>query len=335
VNPPWVDAAWDAWSRRVASGRVPHAILLAGPAGLGKRALAADIAGGLLCAAPQPDGRPCGRCRACALVAAGTHPDLHRITFTINEDTGKLRTEIVVDQVRALRDTLAQTSQFGGWRVALIEPAEGMNTASFNALLKTLEEPEAKALLLLVSDRPGVLPATIRSRCQRIDLRFPPRAEALAWLSSAGVADSVAAESLDLAAGNPGLARSYAEPAVRAQLDGVLRDLAAVAAGRIAPAEVAGLWLKDKDATPGLLSLAAQAVRLAAWSARGQGAPGKAVAALAGLTAGADFPKLAAWWDRMNAVREQLRAPLRHDLLLLELLRDFRAIVQLPRQAKG
>jgi DNA polymerase-3 subunit delta' len=335
MNAPWVEAAWAGWTQRVAGGRVPHAMLVAGPSGIGKRALAADIVGGLLCNSPLADQRPCGRCRGCALVAAGTHPDLHRITFELNEDTGKLRTEIVVDQVRALRDTLAQTSQFGGWRVALIEPAEGMNTAAFNALLKTLEEPEARALLLLVSDRPAALPATIRSRCQRIDLRFPPRAEALAWLAGAGVSETVAAESLDLAAGNPGQARALADPGARAQLDAVVRDLVAVGGGRAAPAEVAGAWLKDKDAAPGLLVLAAQAVRLSAWSGHGHGAPAKSVAALAGLTTGADFPKLAAWWDRLNVVREQLRAPLRHDLLLLELLRDFRAIVQPLRNAKG
>ena len=239
----------------------------------------------------------------------------------------------MVDQVRALRDALAQTSQFGGWRVALVDPAEGMNGAAFNALLKTLEEPEANALLLLVSDRPNALPATIRSRCQRIDLRFPPRAEALAWLGSAGVPGPAAAEALDLAAGNPGLARDYADPTTRKRLDEVLRDLAAVGTGRAMPADVGAAWLKDEPAAR--LSLAAQGLRVAAWAARGQGAPAKGVAALGGLTAGADFHKLAAWWDRANVVREQLRAPLRHDLLLLELLRDFRAIVQPTRIAKG
>jgi DNA polymerase-3 subunit delta' len=333
MNAPWVESAWAGWTQRLAGGRVPHAVLIAGPAGLGKRQLAADIAGGLLCTSPLPDRRPCGQCRACALVAAGTHPDLYRITFEVNEDSGKLREEIVVDQVRTLRDALAQTSQFGGWRVAVFDPAERMNGAAFNALLKTLEEPEADALLLLVSDRPSALPATIRSRCQRIDLRVPPRAEALAWLAAAGVPGPAAAEALELAAGNPGLARDYAEPAARKRLDEVLRDLVAVGAGRALPAEVGAAWLKDEPAAR--LSLAAQALRVAAWAARGQGAPAKPVVALATLTAGADFHKLAAWWDRVNAVREQLRTPLRHDLLLLELLRDFRAIVQPTRIAEG
>ena len=335
MNAPWVDAAWAQWTRRVADQRVPHAVLIAGPAGLGKRELAGDIGAALLCDARRPDGRACGACRACRLLGAGTHPDFRRITFELNEDTDKLRTEIVVDQIRALRDAMAQTSQFGGWRVALFDPAEGMNTASFNALLKTLEEPAARAVLLLVTDRPSALPATIRSRCQRIDLRFPPREQSLAWLVGGGLAEAAASEALDLAAGNPGLARDYAEPAVRARLEATLRDLVAVGTGKSSAQVTAGGWLKDKDTTEAAarLLLAAQALRVAAWAARGQGGASKNLAALAGLTAGADFPKLAAWWDRANVLREQLRQPLRHDLLLLELLRDFRAAVQPPRVA--
>jgi DNA polymerase-3 subunit delta' len=335
MNAPWVEAAWAQWNRRVADDRVPHAVLVAGPAGLGKRALAADIGAALLCDARRPDGRACGRCRACLLLAAGTHPDFRRISFEVNEDTDKLRTEIVVEQIRKLRDAMAQTSQFGGWRVALFDPAEGMNTASFNALLKTLEEPAARAVLLLVADRPSMLPATIRSRCQRIDLRFPPRAEALAWLVAGGLAEPAATEALDLAAGNPGLAREYAEPSARARLEATVRDLVAVGSGKGSAQATAAGWLKDKDTSEAAmrLLLAAQAVRVAAWAARGQGGASKTLAPLAGLTAGADFPKLAAWWDRANGLREQLRQPLRHDLLLLELLRDFRAAVQPPRVA--
>jgi DNA polymerase-3 subunit delta' len=331
VSAPWIASAWALWSRRLTDGRVPHAVLVAGPAGLGKRELVARMVGSLLCTAPDAERRACGRCRGCHLLAAGTHPDVHRIIFTTN-DEGKLRTEIVVDQIRALRDTLAQTSQFGGWRVAVVDPAEGMNTASFNALLKTLEEPEANALLLLVSDRPGQLPATIRSRCQRIDVRFPPREEALAWLAGLGIAPGVAAEALDLAAGNPGLARSYADAGHRARLESVVRDLAAVASRRGSAQELAGSWLKDEAGER--LLLATQALRVVAWADRGQVTLPRALAPLAGLTLATDFPKLAAWWDCANTVREQLKTPLRGDLLLLEWLRDLCQVVP-ARWAKG
>ncbi len=328
----WLQSAWSVWQRRHTDGRIPHAILIAGPQGLGKRELAADLAGSLLCTTPQDDARPCGHCRACLLLAAGTHPDFYPVSFELN-DEGKLRTEIIVDQMRRLSESLSKTSQFGGWRVAVIDPADGMNASSFNALLKTLEEPDAKAVLVLVSDRPSRLPATIHSRCQRIDLRFPPRAQALEWLANSGLRGSAAELVLDLAAGNPGLALRYGNAENRVRLESTLADLAAVAAGRASAHETAGQWIKDEPAERLLLS--AQAIRVIAWAARGQGSAPKSAAALASLTAAAQFPKLAAWWDRANVVREQLKTPLRADLLLLELLREFRVAMQPPRDAKG
>jgi DNA polymerase-3 subunit delta' len=328
----WLEAPWAVWQRRLTEQRVPHAVLIAGSEGLGKRALATDMVGSLLCTAPQADRRACGACRGCRLLSAGTHPDFYRIGLEPN-DKGDVRSEIVVDQIRALRASLAQTSQFGGWRVALLDPADAMNSASFNALLKTLEEPEAQALLVLISDRPSRLPATIRSRCQRIDLRFPARAQALSWLEAQGVRGEAAEEALDLAAGNPGLARDYGNDAVRARLLACVRDLQSLAAGRSRAMDAVAAWLKDEPEQR--LLLAAQALRVCAWASRGQGHVGKALAELANLTATADFPKLAAWWDRANRVREQLKTPLRGDLLLLELLREFAALYASPRQARG
>lgn len=329
---PWLQGPWATWQRRLGEQRVPHAVLVAGSAGLGKRQLAAQICGSLLCAATALDARPCGDCRGCKLLTAGTHPDFYPIALQENTE-GKLRTQIVIEQIRTLCDKLAQTSQFGGWRVALIDPADAMNTASFNALLKTLEEPEGNAVLLLVSDRPSQLPATIRSRCQRIDLRFPPREQALAWLQCHGIPVEAANQALDLAAGNPGLARAYGADAARVRLQSTLDDLFALARSKARAAEVAAAWIKDEPEER--LLLAAQSLRVAAWSAQGQGPASGALSDLAGLTARLDFPKLAAWWDRANVVREQLKTPLRADLLLIELLRDFRAMVPVPQTAKG
>ena len=157
---------------------------------------------GLLCEQPV-GGDACGHCRRCLLLAAGTHPDLVELTFGLRKD-GTPRSEIVVDQIRELSARLAMSSQFGGWQIACIDPADALNPAAANALLKTLEEPAARTLLILLADAPWRLPQTIRSRCQRIEFHLPSAAQALAWLQTAGVPD--AALALAAAGGNPGLA---------------------------------------------------------------------------------------------------------------------------------
>lgn len=338
---PWLAAAWRQTTQRIAAGRVPHALLIAGPAGLGKRAFAQALVETLLCEARKPDGHACGSCRGCTLLHAGSHPDFVRVG--IAEDAS----EIKIDQLRQLCQRLSMTSQFGGLQVALLEPAEAMNVQAANALLKTLEEPAANTVIVLVADHAARLPATIRSRCQTLAARFPPRADALAWLAAHAVGDAEAPLLLDLAAGNPGLALSYARPEQEALRRSVLADLEALATRRGQPTEMAARWVKDQpDAR---LALAVDSVRLAAWRARGAlpgdaargsgggeargvpssfrgaaGAGGARPDELARLTTRTDFFKLAQWWDRANVARDQLRTPLRADLLLLEVLRDFR-----------
>ncbi len=177
--PPWLQAPWRRLQERRSGDRLPHALLLAGPSGVGKVLLARELAEALLCTAPRSDGRACGACRACRLINAGSHPDL----FRLESVEGRA---IPVEGVRALREVLALRSQYGGWRIAWIATAERMTNAAANALLKTLEEPGPQSLLLLVSDRPDLLPATVRSRCQRLALPIPPRAQALGWLMEQG-----------------------------------------------------------------------------------------------------------------------------------------------------
>jgi len=184
---PWQAEHWTRLQARRQRDALPHALLLCGAAGLGKRAFAQRFVQGLLCAEPA-DGDPCGRCRSCLLVAAGTHPDVVSLSFGSRKD-GVQRSEIVVDQIRELSARLAMSSQFGGWQVATIDPADAMNPAAANALLKTLEEPSAQTMLVLLSDAPWRLPQTIRSRCQRIEFQLPAAAAALAWLQGEGVPD--------------------------------------------------------------------------------------------------------------------------------------------------
>jgi len=172
MSEPWHVSPWRQLLSQRRQQRLPHALLLTGPAGLGKLIFARRFAQYLLCQAPAEFA--CGQCGACRLILANNHPDLISIA---PEETGK---NIKVDQIRELTATLNQTAQRAGYQVAIIAPAEALNKAAANALLKTLEEPAGQVLLLLVSHQPGTLPATIISRCQRIPLTATITASA--WL---------------------------------------------------------------------------------------------------------------------------------------------------------
>ena len=313
----WNASLWHNVVERLRRGAMPHALLLSGPAGLGKRAFAARLAAFLLCEQRSDDA--CGRCRGCLLVKAGSHPDRARVEIELRDD-GKPRTEIVVEQIRVLSGRLALTAQFGGFQVATIDPADLMNTAAANALLKTLEEPGAGTVMILVSDQPSRLPATIRSRCQRLEFTLPDRAAAIAWLKSEGLNDADAA--LDAASGNPGVALELARGdglALRAE---VAKDLGALWAGKGSCAEVANRWAKTEGERRLWFAaqLAASEAAASASAARGPLA----------LTAPIDFNKLTPWFREAGRVRELLRTPVRSELLILELLLSWRELA--PRR---
>ena len=173
---PWARPLWQRLVSQHQQSKLPHAILLSGHIGIGKSEFAHAFAHLLLCHHPV-DQKPCGKCRSCELVRGGTHPDLVCIH---PEEQSKV---IKVDQVRELMSFLHTTSQQGGYRVVVMEPAESMNISAANALLKSLEEPGDNTLLLLVSHLPGQLMPTIRSRCQKVTFPFPDHAIATAWLA--------------------------------------------------------------------------------------------------------------------------------------------------------
>jgi DNA polymerase-3 subunit delta' len=156
------------------SGRLHHAWLLTGPRGIGKATLACRFARFLLAGAER--GGPSSlavdrRHPVFRLVASGGHPDLKLVARSQNPKTGRMRSEIVVDDVRDALGFLHLTPSAGGWRVVIIDGAEEMNRNAGNALLKILEEPPTRAILLLVSHSPGRVLPTIRSRCRRLSLR--------------------------------------------------------------------------------------------------------------------------------------------------------------------
>lgn len=169
------DEAFARAARAIRSGRPPQGWLIAGPAGIGKATLAYRIARYLLRygatdAGPEdlsvPPDDPVS-----LQVSAGAHPGLLVLKRGINPKTGKLMTETSVEVVRQLAGFFGMTSGAGGWRVAIVDTADDMNPNAANALLKGLEEPPARSMLMLLSTAPGKLLPTIRSRCQRLDLR--------------------------------------------------------------------------------------------------------------------------------------------------------------------
>jgi len=305
--PSWCRAQWNVLAARAANGTLPHALLLCGPSGLGKRALTEAFVRARLCQSPR-DGHACGSCRTCKLLAAGTHPDRMLVTLEENEKTHKMRIEVVVDQIRDLSSRLAMASQLGGWQVAVIDPADAMNAPAQNALLKTLEEPSASSLIVLVADQPWRLSATIRSRCQRLDFAVPLHGEALAWLSARGVesAESV----LAAAGGNPGKAWLLAEQGGMQRRQEVARDLLALAAGRAHAREIGKTWAGDE---PG--QRLDQAARLLEGALHARAKGGKAR-----FDPGWNDEVLAERFASANRLRTLLNGPLRADLALFEWL---------------
>ena len=333
---PWHAGVWGKLAERVRLGSLAHALLIAGPKGLGKRTFAEHAAALLLC--EKGEAAACGRCRSCQLYALRSqrdpeemrpdgsraqpnghsgHPDVRFVGYACNKKSSpkKMYTELVVEQIRDLSAWLALTPHYGRAKVVLIEPADGLNAAAANALLKTLEEPSPGRYLLLVTSHPARLPATIRSRCQRIDLPLPGTAQALDWLAVQGVDAQSASSALQASGGNPGLALSWAQSGSLALREQVVADLRALRAGQATPLDVANRWSKAEPETR-LWFAAALAQDEAQAQARG------GVGALA-LTSRGDFTKLAAWFDRANRARAQLRGPLRPELVLLDVLSAF------------
>ncbi len=195
---------------------MPHALLLRGRTGTGKQDFALEVAKAILCPAASEQQRACGICASCAWFAEGTHPDFMMIGLEDTDDDNELKkkstkkSQISVAKIRQLLDYLTLSShQVNGYRVIVISPADMLNAASANALLKMLEEPPDKTLFLLVSSQPQRLLATIASRCQAIDMSLPNTADALAWLHSQQVKN--AENVLNLAGGAPLLALQIAE----------------------------------------------------------------------------------------------------------------------------
>jgi DNA polymerase-3 subunit delta' len=207
--------------------RWPHALLVSGPEGIGKRALARVFAQALLCEQPTAEGFACNDCASCHYVVAGQHPDLREVEPVETDEDGVATPSewINIRHIRALTEWVQLSSHRRVAKVATIAPAERMNPAAANALLKTLEEPPPATYLMLVAHQPGRLPPTIVSRCMRLALPHPPANAALAWLEQQKVRNAPAL--LAQADGAPLRALSLADPGYQAERAAWLTALAA------------------------------------------------------------------------------------------------------------
>lgn len=233
---PWQTTNWQNLTQSQQQKRLAHGLLFHGASGIGKMDFAVKFAHWLLCEQPQ-DNKACGKCKSCMLIAAETNPDL---LYLSPEEEGKA---IKVDQVRELIDKISLTGHGQGYRVVIISPADALNINASNSLLKTLEEPPENTVLILISDKPSKLMATIRSRTQMIRFDLPPENQSLEWLKHHNIDKPELA--LKLCAGAPLTALSMSENGGLALRDKLFKNWQELAQGQADALESAAMWVKD------------------------------------------------------------------------------------------
>lgn len=237
MTPGWLSAETARLRGAYTASRLPHALLVHEAPGAGGEWLAGWAARLVLCS--NPAEAPCGHCGPCQRAAQGQHPDL--IFVRPLETSAQIR----IEQVRELSAELALTAHQGGYKVGILSPADTMNRFAANALLKTLEEPPRGTLLVLVASQPSRLPATILSRCQRVRVRAPLRAEAVAWLEATrGPGDW---GSMLAVLGTTPMNATDADPAAVVEVAAeVRRGLEEAAAGEGDPVATAERWARSE-----------------------------------------------------------------------------------------
>ena len=170
----WLTPVRSEWKKSLDAERFPNSVIVNAPEGLGVDALISQLTDALMCT--NYESEACGFCHSCELMKSGSHPDFHVIS---PEKEGK---SITVDQVRASNRWAQESSQLGGLRVILLEPAEAMNESASNALLKTLEEPSSQCIFILSTRNSNRLMPTIISRCQQFNVVSPQLEAGSAWL---------------------------------------------------------------------------------------------------------------------------------------------------------
>lgn len=242
---PWQHQHWAQLHRYIVQQRIPQALLISGAKGLGKLQLARQFAGALLCASPGAEGLACGRCASCRLFNAQTHPDFIVIQ---PDEPGK---SITVELMRNLITRVSLKPQYEAYRVIIVNPADMMNINAANAFLKCLEEPTERTVIILISDKPAKLPATIVSRCQKLALAAVDKEACSAWLrlQKPEISPSDISVLLGLAQNAPLLALDYANDGVLRLRNECFNDWMALARQQRHPVVIAENWQKFPEAS--------------------------------------------------------------------------------------
>jgi DNA polymerase-3 subunit delta' len=237
---PWQENTWQQLQSNYNCQRMPHAWLLTGNKGIGKIQFSQHMAAWLFCTAGTP--HPCGQCKACQLLNAQQHPDFYWLKA---DDKEAYNTQ----NIRLLRNNLLQSAQQGSVKVILMEAADKLTIAAANALLKMIEEPPQDVYFILVTERPMLLPITLRSRCQLIHSPVPEPQEAIKWLAQqTQQAEETIGKALQLAYGAPLTALTLInEPQLLTEFQKNANDFLAVISGKRSALAVAADWANSDE----------------------------------------------------------------------------------------
>lgn len=320
---PWQTQLWRQVQAQRTQEKLPHALLLTGPEGIGKRAFAERLAAALACESDTLEAQPCGQCRSCRLTQSGTHPDIH----WLEPEEGAR--QIKIDAVRDLIARTTLTTQAKGSRVFVISPAHAMNNASANALLKTLEEPSSSSTLLLLSSQPHLLPATIRSRCQVIAFRPVDAQHATQWLSEHMDANS-AENALALVGGAPLAAMRAAEEGWLPRTQEMIQALTELKLRKINPMQVVAQWLEKSPETifADLARICSDLMRLRGAETSSRLFLPNSREALTDLASGMELQRIFLFNDELNALRRQMSHNLNQQMVLEKIVTDWLAFTR-------
>ncbi|MGD9660235.1 MAG: DNA polymerase III subunit delta' [Porticoccaceae bacterium] len=304
---PWQRDEWQSLVRLIGLGRLPHALMLAGPAEIGKQNFALKLSQLLLCATPSE--RSCGNCKACKLFSAATHPDFMLVE---PEAEGKI---IKVDQVRELAEFATRTAAMGGRRVIVVSPGEAMNQNAANAFLKTLEEPGKDVIMVVVVHQPGRILPTIRSRCRIFPFALPSRDLVAAWLKAGNTSSRDLDQIMSLSGGRPLRGRRLLDSGLWDQLQLFKTTLDAVTGNRLQALDAAKTLqgLAPGDALEWFQYLVYENLKIASLDGR------------------QNMALLFRFMDRLNDVKQRLMSTANPNPQLVweEVLMDWKSVIDL------